>query len=94
VEFSSYKIWIDRQSYLPLKAKYFDKTGELYRQVEATRIETIQGYPTVVEAVASDLKAGTKTTNSFSKVAYDVGLKEQIFTERFLRRPPREVSGR
>jgi Outer membrane lipoprotein-sorting protein len=94
VEFSSYQVWIDAKSYLPLKAEYLDKNGELYRRVEATRIETIQGHPTVMEAVASDLKAGTKTSNSFSNVAYDIGLKEQIFTERFLRRPPREVSGR
>jgi Outer membrane lipoprotein-sorting protein len=94
VEFSSYQVWIDTKSYLPLKAEYLDKNGELYRRVEATRIETIQGHPTVIEAVAADLKAGTKTSNSFSNVAYDVGLKEQIFTERFLRRPPREITGR
>jgi hypothetical protein len=45
----------------------------------------------VVESVASDLKAGTRTTNEFTAVRYDLGLKERIFTERFLRRPPREV---
>jgi hypothetical protein len=94
VEFSSYQVWIDAKSYLPLKAEYLNKNGELYRRVEATRIETIQGHPTVTEAVASDLKAGTNTSNSFSNVAYDIGLKEQIFTERFLRRPPREITGR
>ena len=94
VEFSSYTVWIDKQNFLPLKAEYLDKTGELYRRVEATKIETIQGYPTVVEAVAADLKAGTHTTNRFSQVSYDIGLKEQIFTERFLRRPPREVNER
>lgn len=93
VEFTSYRVWIDKATYLPLKAEYLDKNGDLYRRVEATRIETVQGHPTVLEAVAADLKAGTKTTNSFSKVAYDVGLNERIFTERFLRRPPREVSG-
>lgn len=94
VEFSSYQVWIDKQSHLPLKAEYLDRNGELYRRVEATRIETIQGYPTVMTAVAEDLKAGTRTTNTFSNVAYDVGLNEGIFTERFLRRPPREVTGR
>jgi hypothetical protein len=92
VEFSYYNIWIDKATFLPLKAEYYDKTGKLYRRVEARKLQTIQGYPTVIEAVASDLKAKSSTKNVFSDVKYDIGLKETIFTERFLRRPPREVT--
>ncbi len=91
VEFGSYTVWIDKKTFLPVKAEYLDKKGTLYRRVEATKIETVQGHPTVIESVASDLKAGTSTTNVFSKVEYDIGLGERVFTERFLRRPPREV---
>lgn len=91
VEFSHYEVWIDKDTFLPRKAEYYDKNGKLYRRVEATKLETIQGHPTVLESVASDLNAGTSTTNTFTIVKYDVGLKERIFTERFLRRPPREV---
>jgi outer membrane lipoprotein-sorting protein len=91
VEFSYYKVWIDRKTFLPRKAEYYDKNDKLYRKVEATKVETIQGYPTVIESVASDLKAGTSTTNTFSNVEYDIGLNDNIFSERFLRRPPREV---
>jgi len=29
--------------------------------------------------------------SEFSGITYDIGLKERIFTERYLRRPPREV---
>jgi len=92
VEFSHYSIWIDKTTFLPLKAEYYDKNGKLYRRVEAKKVETIQGYPTVIEAVASDLKAGSITKNVFSNIEYDIGMKERIFTERFLRRPPREVT--
>jgi len=92
VEFAWYQVWIDKATHLPVKAEYHDREGKLYRRVSATRIETIQGYPTVVEAVAEDLRAGTRTVNTFSNVRYDIGLKERIFTERFLRRPPREVT--
>jgi len=91
VAFSYYNVWIDKKTFLPLKAEYYDKNGTLYRRVEANKIETLQGYPTVVESVASDLKTGSSTRNLFSNVKYDLGLKERIFTERFLRRPPREV---
>ncbi len=91
VEFASYTVWIDKDTFLPRKAEYLDRNGKLYRRVEATRVETIQGYPTVMVSVVSDLVTGASTTNTFTKVAYDIGLDERIFEERLLRRPPREV---
>ncbi|WP_372847098.1 outer membrane lipoprotein-sorting protein [Pontiella sp.] len=92
VEFAHYTVWIDKATFLPRKAEYFDKNGKHYRTVEATKVETIQGFPTVVESVVYDLNTGGKTINTFREIEYDIGLKESIFTERFLRRPPREVT--
>ena len=92
VEFSYYNVWINRETFLPEKAEYYNKNGKLYRRVEAKNMVKIQGHPTVIESVASDLIAGTSTRNQFENVKYDIGLKERIFTERFLRRPPREVT--
>jgi hypothetical protein len=92
VEFAWYQTWIDRQTFLPMRAEYYDDSGERYREVEALKMETVQGHPTVMVAEARDLRSGTTTRNEFSKVEYDLGLKEQVFTERFLRRPPREVT--
>ncbi len=92
VEFAWYQVWIDKQTYLPLKAIYYDRQGQAYRQVEALKVETIDGHPTVIEAKASDLRAGTSTINSFSNISYANDLNPRIFTERFLRRPPREVN--
>ena len=92
VEFAHYLVWIDKTDFLPRKAEYYNKQGDLYRRVEALRVESVDGHPTVMESQASDLKAGTSTINSFSSVSYDIGLNKRIFSERFLRRPPREVS--
>ncbi len=52
--------------------------------------KTIQDFPTVVKSVVSNLKTGSKTEMEFSNVKYDIKLKD-IFTERYLRRPPREA---
>ncbi len=92
VEFSYYTVRIDKDTFLPRKAEYFDKNGKLYRTVEATKIETTQGFPTVIESVVKDLNTGGSTVNTFSNIEYNIDLKENIFTERFLRRPPREVT--
>lgn len=92
VEFSYYNVWIDKKTFLPRKAEYYDKNGKIYRRVEALKVDEVQGHPTVIESVASDIKSGSRTKNVFSNIKYDMGLDERIFTERFLRRPPREVT--
>lgn len=91
VKFKYYDVWIDKKTFMPMKAEYFDANGKKYRTVEATKVETIQGHPTVMESKVTDLERGGHTVNAFSDVKYDVGLKSRIFTERFLRRPPREI---
>ncbi len=90
VEFSSYKMWVDKQTYLPMKAEYLDKQGELYRVVEALEVEEVGGIPTVTKARVKDIPSGGATVMNFSGVKYDVGLDESIFTERYLRKPPRK----
>ncbi len=91
VEFAYYLTRIDRKTFLPVRAEYYNKNGKKYRLVEALKVETIQGVPTVMTAKATDIGSGSSTVNEFSKVRYNIGLKKRIFTERFLRRPPREV---
>jgi outer membrane lipoprotein-sorting protein len=91
VEFSYYNVWIDRKTYVPMKMEYFDKENKLYRIIEAKKVETIQGFPTVVKSVVSNLNTGGSTEMEFSNVKYNIGLKDSLFTERYLQRPPREA---
>ena len=91
VEFSSYTVWVDKQNFMLVKAEYLDKEGRKYREVESLLIENIQGFPTVVKARVRDLASGGQTVSVFKNIKYNIGLKDQIFTERYLRRPPREV---
>lgn len=89
VEFSRYKAWIHRSSHLPVKVEFYDKQGRKHRVYEAQKVDKIQGNPTVTRSKMRNLQSGTETTLSFSKVRYDIGLDENIFTERRLRNPPR-----
>jgi outer membrane lipoprotein-sorting protein len=91
VEFGYYNVSIDRKTYVPIKMEFYDKKGKLYRTIESAKVETIQGFPTVVKSVVSNLQTGSKTEMEFSKVKYNLNLKDNIFTERYLRRPPREA---
>ncbi|BCO10160.1 sigma E regulatory protein, MucB/RseB [Desulfolithobacter dissulfuricans] len=91
VEFSEYTVWIDKQTFMPVKSEYLDKNGQKYRVVEALELRDIQGYPTVIRSRAADLVNGSETVAEFGRIKYNIGLKDRIFTERYLRRPPREV---
>jgi outer membrane lipoprotein-sorting protein len=91
VEFSFYRVWIDKKTFLPMKAEYADKADKPYRVVEALEVEDIQGHPTVTKSKVQDFTSGGETVTEFTNITYDLGLDESIFTERYLRKPPREV---
>ncbi|MGD9022659.1 MAG: outer membrane lipoprotein-sorting protein [Deltaproteobacteria bacterium] len=89
-EFAQYTMWIHRSTFLPVKIEYFNDRGEKYREYEALKVETIQGFPTVIESRMKDMRIGGETLLQYRDVQYDIGLPEDIFTERYLRRPPVE----
>ncbi len=90
VEFAHYTMWIHRATFIPVKTEYTDKQGNVYRSYQALTVETIEGHPTVTKSVMKDVATGGQTTLAYSKVEYDVGLPKDIFTERYLRTPPRK----
>ena len=92
VEFSSYKTWIMRSNFLPVQVIYYDKEGKPYRKGRVLKWDRVgkEKYPTVMQAVMSDSKMGGYTVMQYSKVKYNIGLPADIFSERYLRRPPRK----
>lgn len=90
VEFAYYKNWIHKTSFIPVKTEYYDDQDQVYRIYEALKVDTIEGFPTVTRSRMKDLKTGGETTMGYSSVAYNIGLPEDIFTERYLRNPPRK----
>jgi hypothetical protein len=81
-------MWIHRQTFLPIKAEYYDKNGEKYRVYEALKVEDIQGLKTVTKSRMKDLRSSEETIIEYMNVKYNIGLSEDIFTERYLRRAP------
>lgn len=90
VEFKSYRVWIDKQTLLPMTIEYKDSADQLYRKVEVLKVEDVSGFPTVTKSRVSDLRSGGTTTMQFRFIKYDLGMEEAVFTERSLRQPPRE----
>lgn len=82
--------YIDKERMLPLREEYFNKKGEVYRVFTADKVEDIDGIATVTQRTMNDLKRDHKTTVTFTEVSYNVGIKPDLFTERYLKSPPRE----
>jgi len=75
---------------MPMKIEYYNSKNKLIRVVETLDVEDIQGHPTATSSIAKDLQSGSETTLNFTDVGYDIGLTEDIFTERYLQRAPRK----
>ena len=99
VEFASYVAHIDKTTFLPMKIEYFKGDNRPYRVIEVMAVEPIEAtengqrivYPTVVRSVARDLESGGQTEMLFTRIRYNAGLTDDLFTERYLRRAPKEV---
>jgi len=82
--------FIDKENYLPLKEEYYNKKDALKRVFTAEKVELVDGIQTATLRKMVNVKKDQYTTVEFSSIKYNVGMKEEVFTERFLKNPPRE----
>ena len=81
---------MDKESYVPLKEEYYNDKGELIRVFTADKIDTIDGIVTVTQRSMEDTKKGGKTTINFDNISYNQKIGDDVFTERYLKTPPRQ----
>ena len=81
--------WIDSERWLPLREEYYDARNKKVRVFSAQEVKQVGGHWTVTRRTMKNLQTGHRTEVTFSKVSYDVGLEKDLFSERYLRRPPR-----
>ncbi len=82
--------WVDKANFLPLKEEQYDKRGARYKQFTADEVADVKGQPTVVKRTMKNLQSGHRTEVAYIKTDYDLGIEDGLFSERFLRQPPRK----
>ena len=86
-----YKLsWIDKATFLPVKEEYHDRAGATVRVFTADEVQVVKGFPTITRRTMKNLQSGHRTEVSYSSQDYNVGLEENLFSERFLRQPPKK----
>lgn len=87
----AYKLsWIDKTTFLPLKEEYLDRDGTAIRAFLADEVQEIKGIPTITRRTMKNLKSGHRTEVSYKSTDYDIGLDAGLFSERFLKQPPKK----
>lgn len=80
--------WIEKASFIPLKEEYYDIQGALYKVFTADEVKDVQGLPTITKRTMKNVKTGHRTGVVFEEVTYKIGITDDLFTERYLRKPP------
>jgi len=86
-----YKLtWVDKATFLPLKEDQYDRKGAHYKQFTADEVADVKGLPTVMRRTMKNLQTGHRSEVVYDKADYDLGMEDNLFSERFLRQPPRK----
>lgn len=83
---SKLKMWVRRDNFYPEKAEYYDKNDRLWKTAEYRKIEKVGAYWTAKEFEVHDLKENHRTKSILVEVKFDTGLKDKLFTPRYLKR--------
>lgn len=82
--------WVDKVNFLPLKEEQYDRRGNRYKLFSADEVAEVKGFPTAVKRTMKNLQTGHRTEVAYIKTDYDLGIEDSLFSERYLRQPPRK----
>ncbi|NIM99764.1 MAG: outer membrane lipoprotein-sorting protein [candidate division Zixibacteria bacterium] len=86
--YSKRMLWVDKTHHLWIQVKYYDKEGAYSKVLRATDIRQVPGtdkwraYVLTME----DVRKGDKSLVEYSDYEIDRGVKDEYFTERYLKR--------
>ncbi|HIO40474.1 MAG TPA: outer membrane lipoprotein-sorting protein [Candidatus Marinimicrobia bacterium] len=75
----SKKLWIDTNDYLIHKAEFYTKSGRLYRSVECTDVQTIEGISFPLKIFVKDLKSKSEIFVQLDKIEINPQFEAGLF---------------
>ena len=84
--YSKAVVWVRKGNFIPLKADFYNIKGEYEKQGKFTAVKNIQGINTPTHVEMHNVKNNRTTVLELGSVLYDKGLKDDIFTERYMKR--------
>jgi hypothetical protein len=78
-------LFIDRQTYVPMKVEYQDKAGKPFKRYRTLKLKSYKDRVLAAESMMENLQTGSKTQMTVLKLE-DAALGDDAFTERALER--------
>jgi hypothetical protein len=73
--------YVDKETYLPLRTEYYDRSGILWKVRTLDAVETIGSYPSPTEITMRTVPTGTSTRITLRDVAYDTRFPESLLED-------------
>jgi outer membrane lipoprotein-sorting protein len=85
-DYSKLEMWIRKDNFYPEKIEYYDKANNLWKISKRSRIEKVSRYWVSKELEVHELKEDHRTKSILEQVEFDTGLKDEMFTQRYMKR--------
>lgn len=85
-QYSARIVWVDKKNSLMKRVEFFNKKGTRFKILDIPDHVKNGEYWTATKMIMENLKNAHRTELEVIKVDYDQGLKDNIFTESFLKR--------
>jgi outer membrane lipoprotein-sorting protein len=79
-------VWVRKGNFIPAKADFYDTKGQYQKQGIFENVKNIKGINSPTHIEMHNVQNGRATIIDLSNIVYDSGLKEDIFTERYMTR--------
>lgn len=85
-QYSKKRAWISKERELPKKIEFYDEDGELLKILTVLEVKKVKGYWIIVKQEMKNIQKKHRTLIELSNMKVDIGLKDDRFSERTMRR--------
>ncbi len=89
VSYSKKIIWVDKKTFVSTRGEYYSRTGELIKVIRAENIRQVDGYWFPMKMTMRTVIKNHQTILEVMEIKHDVGLADNFFSERNLKRQAR-----
>jgi outer membrane lipoprotein-sorting protein len=87
--FSKTVSWIIKDKWIGLKREYYDENGQVYKILQIDDYEKIDNYWVITDMIIRDLGRNHSTRIRMENVRFNIGLRDNQFSERQMMQGPR-----
>ena len=88
LSYSRMIMWVVRENFVPIAIDYFDENDPefLLKTLVQSDIQDVDGIPTPMSIVMYNKQDNTQTSMTMQEIKYNIPLKDEMFTERGLKK--------